>query len=325
MHINRREAIKMLTAAYLSANWVPTLSGADLNDYRGIFAIGRAGKLNLEKAALLPFVDGICLRSKWKIICPSEGKMNIDYFNEGFNLAAKYNKKVTIWVTPGVSTPEWVYSRGARSINVKYNDRILKVPVPWNKVYLKLWFDFVSNLADLIRNKPNLKNVVVTVAHFKSSEFHLPGKLTGLNSYSPNKILGIWKDAIDHFAMQFPWQFLTTHSTIAIMRNKTLPNNIVLHGARVYSGRFGTQMNNFKERMGFKSLNRLKRLSREMPVGLQAACYFGAKKPGGDLYQALDVGFNVANARYFELYGPNIIRLRQRKALQKFYPILKNS
>ena len=86
MHFSRREAIKMLAAAYLAANWVPTLSGADSNDYRGIFAIGRAGKLNLEKAALLPFVDGICLRSKWNIICPSEGKMNIDYFNENIEV-----------------------------------------------------------------------------------------------------------------------------------------------------------------------------------------------------------------------------------------------
>jgi len=315
----------MLAGAYLAANWVPALSGADPSDYKGIFALGRSGKLNLEKAASLPFVDGICLRSKWNKICPSEGEMNIDYFNDGFNLAAKYNKKVTLWVTPGASTPEWIYSRGARSINVKYQDRTLKIPVPWHKVYLKLWFDFVSDLADLIRNKPNLKNIVVTVAHFKSSEFHLPNKLKRLNKYSPDTILGIWKDAIDHFAMQFPWQFLTTHSTLAIIKDRLLPDDIVLYGARVYSGRFGTQMNNLKEEMGLSSLNRLKRLSQEMPVGFQAAGYFGGRKIGGDLFKALDIAFNVANARYFELYGPNITRRLQSRALRKFYPSLTNT
>ncbi len=302
----------------MAAHWRTAFSYANSDDYKGIFALGRSGELNLEKVASLPFVDGICLRSKWNKICPSEGEINIDYFNEGLDLAAKYNKKVTLWVTPGAATPQWVYSKGAEFVEVNNRGKYKKIPIPWNKYYLKMWFDFISKFAKKIKNNPHLKTVVVTVAHFKSIEFHLPKELRRLRRFSFDTILGIWKDAIDHFALQFPQQFLTTHSTMGILKNKTIPDEICLYGARVYGGRFGTQMNNLREYTKINTLKRLQRLSHEMPVGLQAAGYFGPGKRGGDLSKALELGFNSANARYFELYGPNIFTINHKSVLNSF-------
>ena len=63
------------------------------------------------------FVQGIALRTQWARVEPHEhanaNDFYWDFLDQGVALAAAHGKKVSILVTAGVTTPQWVYDAGA--------------------------------------------------------------------------------------------------------------------------------------------------------------------------------------------------------------------
>jgi hypothetical protein len=51
------------------------------------------------------YVQGVLLRTFWNKIQPREGAIDWSFFDQGIALAAKYNKKLGLLITAGVTTP----------------------------------------------------------------------------------------------------------------------------------------------------------------------------------------------------------------------------
>ena len=75
-----------------------------------------------DPALTNPFVQGIALRTQWGRVEPHEHANADDFYwdflDQGVALAAAHGKKVSILVTAGVTTPQWVYDAGAPAFNV---------------------------------------------------------------------------------------------------------------------------------------------------------------------------------------------------------------
>jgi hypothetical protein len=72
-------------------------------------------RLNETPCWTNPNVDGIVLRADWDKIEPTESKIDFSYFDRGFELAKKYDKRIEILVPAGKHSPEWVYAAGAEN------------------------------------------------------------------------------------------------------------------------------------------------------------------------------------------------------------------
>ena len=70
-----------------------------------------------DPALTNPFAQGIALRTQWGRVEPHEhanaNDFYWDFLDQGVALAAAHGKKVSILVTAGVTTPQWVYDAGA--------------------------------------------------------------------------------------------------------------------------------------------------------------------------------------------------------------------
>ena len=75
-----------------------------------------------DPALTNPLVQGIALRTQWGRVEPHEHANADDFYwdflDQGVALAAAHGKKVSILVTAGVTTPQWVYDAGAPFFNV---------------------------------------------------------------------------------------------------------------------------------------------------------------------------------------------------------------
>jgi fibronectin type 3 domain-containing protein len=69
-----------------------------------------------------PFVQGVAIRTQWGRVEPHEHANADDFYwdflDQGVALCAAHGKKVSILVTAGVTTPQWVYDAGAPVFNV---------------------------------------------------------------------------------------------------------------------------------------------------------------------------------------------------------------
>src|SRR5712691_7754611 len=75
-----------------------------------------------EPALTNPYAQDVALRTQWGRVEPHEHANADDFYwdflDQGVALAAAHGKKVSILVTAGVTTPQWVDDAGAPLFNV---------------------------------------------------------------------------------------------------------------------------------------------------------------------------------------------------------------
>ncbi len=227
-----------------------------------------------------PYVDGIALRSKWNQVEPREGIYNwADLDKEVFDAVAN-GKKVSLQVTPGIWTPDWVYTAGAKAFWFKWDKKYwgqpvgtdIRIPIPWDNVYLDKWLQFIRALGEHYASNPNIVLIKMTGVNCSTEETYLPSSineaLTDIKGnfvcmsnndvanwqkagYTRLKVEKAWRAITDTFAQAFTNQSLAIQivesfppiddNGILIPHRKKdwqITNDFIHQGLQTYGNRF---------------------------------------------------------------------------------------
>jgi hypothetical protein len=125
-------------------------STASTKDYQGIYCLCN---VQTTQASLPPLsgsilqsstVSGFALRAYWSAIEPTKGVYNWSDFDQNLAIAEANNKNVSLSVTPGVVSPAWVISEGAKYINIAAGTTRANMPLPWDATYQKELSTFIQ-------------------------------------------------------------------------------------------------------------------------------------------------------------------------------------
>ena len=94
---------------------------------------------------------------------PTEGKIDWSYFDLGFELAKKYNKRIEIIVPAGKHSPEWVYAAGAEKFTFQdiTETSLLHADTMGSRASGKIW-RMIKKLGQRYDSSPYLSIVTMT-------------------------------------------------------------------------------------------------------------------------------------------------------------------
>ena len=135
-----------------------------------------------------------------------------------FTAAESSNKWVQLCIYPGFFAPAWAL-KGVKSekFPVLYGPdrgKVLRLPTPWNMVYLNRWFAFLKQLSDRYGKSPAFRIIAADGPTSVSEEMTLPNLPRNLkkwqkHSYTPSKYIGAWKKVFAVYAAGFPDQYIS--------------------------------------------------------------------------------------------------------------------
>lgn len=214
-----------------------------------------------------PVINGVYIIQHWNLIEPMEGQYEFERLDRLIGLIRRHGRYYKLAIAPGIYTPEWLYEKGAQAFETKgsnparvniYNKPV-KIPVPWDPVYLTSYRAILEKVAERYRKDPSFRAVTMTAATFMSPEWHLPHSAEDRRHWREMgdftvKLAKVWQDGIDQFAKLFPRQILVLEASSYPVGEQALGDSIVGYGARSYPGRFAVQINQLTGR--FDQLNR---------------------------------------------------------------------
>jgi len=190
---------------------------------RGIFTIpgGSWNDPPRPKAWKDSCLDGVTIRTYWRDLNPAEGVEGYDWkeLDMMFKKAKDHGKLIHLMVAPGFYSPEWVLDQvETRKFTVPggkapLQGELQRLPLPWNRKYLDLWFAFVDTLAARYGPDSALSVVAVTGPNGHNGEVNLPDSkqedintwitLTGSEDNLKDKVVTAYKETLDHFHKVF--------------------------------------------------------------------------------------------------------------------------
>ena len=108
-----------------------------------------------------PLISGVGFQIKWRDIEPVRGKPDWSKLDELFSAAESSKKWVQLCIYPGFFTPAWALE-GVKSekFAVQYGPdagKVLRLPMPWDRVYLNRWFTFLKQVSNRYGKSPAFK------------------------------------------------------------------------------------------------------------------------------------------------------------------------
>jgi hypothetical protein len=206
-----------------------------------------------------PYVQGVLLRTHWNKIQPREEAIDWSFFDQGVALSAKYNKKLGLLITAGVTTPEWIYTAGARRFTLKKLGGPKSfplqqsLPLPWDPVFQAKWSNVIRAFGARYDNNPQVAYVVMGGPGRRAESFFVTSTAdqaaldTLAQSQGYANGLAAWlegtKWVIDQYAHHFP--------TVPFILDLGPPYPTTIgratlqaacdYGATTYRGRFGVK------------------------------------------------------------------------------------
>jgi Beta-galactosidase len=287
--------LMFMARAIFSAESFNKPSDADFSFARGIYLL--AGKVNSKD--LIGVINsrgvvGVSLTAEWKDIEPQESHYQWASLDEAIAKVTQMHKKVTLRMFPGISTPDWVYAKGAKAFefvdkNPFHGEAFyrpghrfstygtqLRMPIPWDEAFLASWEKFVEVYGSHYRNAANIAMVHVTGPTRHSAEMHLPKDREDQEKwravgYTPQKLIEAWKRSIDAFAKAFPETPLVLNLSPVIFEDGVM-DEVVRYGYARYGRRLFLQNNILMaehKRMKREDWNVLREYASKTTIGFQ--------------------------------------------------------
>lgn len=263
-----------------------------------------------------PNVQGVAMRSQWSKVEPSERSYDWSFFDEGVRLAAQHHKKISMSVTAGVTTPNWVYAAGAERFNISRPGArgasvAMMQPLPRDAVFLAKWTNFIRAMAARYDNVPELAYVVVGGPGRRAESFFVdsPDDIAKFQSMGG---LSRWVQGSEKIVSGYGNAFLRTPFILAMgspipgEAGRAALNELIDYGASHYPGHFGLMSDGLRPRYQMRSpgAQMIRALSSRSPVGFQMLLPSkgGRLMYEGTLADALSRGFALG-AHFFEVYS----------------------
>src|ERR1700685_4666474 len=174
-------------------------------------------KLDL-RAVNNPCISGVALQIHWSDLEPAEG--NPDWSKlDGLFAAAEASKKwVHLEIFPGFFAPAWALE-GVKSdqFAIQYGPgrgTVLRLPMPWDTVYLNRWFAFLKEVGARYGKSSAFRMIAAAGPTSVSVEMTLPNKPEDIGiwrneGYSPLKYIAAWQKTLQVYAVDFPNQYVS--------------------------------------------------------------------------------------------------------------------
>ena len=199
------------------------------------------------------YLSGIFIGATWKDIEPESGKYSWGLLDKEIQLAHKYKKYYKLVIYPGANSPEWIYREGCQAFTMgvanKYRSNFgenIKVPIPWDTIYLNNFNRLIKKVSERYSNDPYLVAIAITGANAQSAEMHfVKGKqeIKRLEQYGNfrTKLVEVYKSLIDSFAQNFPHQQLCLHIAMPVNGMEREVRTIIEYGIKKYPKQFTIQ------------------------------------------------------------------------------------
>src|ERR1700733_11087056 len=165
-----------------------------------------------------PNISGVAFQIRWSDIEPVQGKLDWSKLDQLFNAAESSKRWVQLLVFPGFFSPGWALE-GAQteSFPIQYGPgrgTVMKLPMPWDTVYLNRWFAFLKQLSDRYGKSPAFRVVAADGPTSVSAEMTLPDTPEDVEtwlrvSYTPRKYIETWQKVLQVFSANFPNQYIS--------------------------------------------------------------------------------------------------------------------
>ena len=227
MGISGRRCAVHLLAALSLLSWNPLPAGAEAGRCAltgeavpsGLVVLYASGErnyhsMNLE-AVKNPSMDGVAAQINWRDIEPVEGKPDWSQLDALFAAATAAKKWVHLEIFPGFFSPAWALE-GAQTdeFQIPYGPgggTLARLPMPWDRVYLGRWFDFMKRLSARYGASPAFRMIAAAGPTSVSEETTLPTQPGARekwlhDGYTRAKYLGAWDEVFRFYAAAFPHQ-----------------------------------------------------------------------------------------------------------------------
>ena len=174
-------------------------------------------RLNL-RALNNPSISGVALQIHWSDIEPVQGKPDWSKLDQLFAAAESSNKWLQLLIFPGFFSPPWALE-GAQTetFPIQYGPgkgTVEKLPMPWDRVYLARWFEFLKQLSERFGKSPAFRVIAAVGPTSVSAEFTLPNKPQDHrkwmnHAYTPRKYMDAWQKVFQVYAEYFPNQYVS--------------------------------------------------------------------------------------------------------------------
>ena len=275
-----------------------------------------------------PQVYGVSWRFHWAAIEPADGRYQWAPIDQALEATGGAGKKAMLRVTAGINTPEWVYQAGAKALAFSNKDlhnpetyaRDLRMPVPWDDVFLAKWTRFVQAMGARYQRHPSLYSVQMTGGgHI--GEMNLPKAPDKWRQagYSDERLIGAWKRIIDGYQQAFAGVPTNLDINEPMGRKQSnVMEPVVAYVLKTYPGKVYLQNNGL--RADFPRDNPIRQLLREA-AGTTSVGYqmLGGKghldDKTGDRRRAF--GHAVEDrATYLEVYAADLRDSTAHRALE---------
>jgi Beta-galactosidase len=128
-----------------------------------------------------PNIDGFYIQADWRDVEANPGVYNWELLDTKIKRMEKAGKKVTVAVVAGSAAPDWLWDKGAKYLETKI-DAVrqqsfcadVKVPLPWDAIYLEAWGNFVKAFGTRYDKHPAVSSVKLSGVSYRTSETILP-------------------------------------------------------------------------------------------------------------------------------------------------------
>jgi hypothetical protein len=289
-----------------------------------------------------PFISGVALQIHWRDIEPVQGKPDWTKLDQLFAAAESSKKWVQLLIFPGFFTPEWALE-GAKTqaFPIQYGPgkgTVETLPMPWDRVYLNHWFEFLKQLSDKYGRSPAFRVMAADGPTSVSAEFTLPSKPEDVEiwlkaSYTPRKYLEAWQKVFQVFAADFPNQYVSLSMGYGLNINdrgkrdarerKRTKQEVIDQGMGVLGRRFALQYSNLDGNaaltVGAPGMEEVIDYNGRIITGFQLRtnCERNSGNMGAEgnpplaLRKSIDNGLAANNAgrhiNYLEIYEPDVL------------------